>query len=265
MSAGKVLALIVVVATFAIFAIGVSWCCWCVRSRFGTADKSIQAVKSMATVADTMDSSARVAKSSLLSTTFPTTATTATMTHPRVTASEPRMPNQDAEVEAPSLPQFASVVFHTAAGSACTSPSPTDATGSPKGLTPKQVDEEFKLLPQQAKKPDDHALRKTLMGVSENLQRRTSKVDLFYRASNAVTLQSARRCCQQTAPGSRADGLERSKVHGSTEHVSAVKALELRDSANDEASSEFESASDITPSHRSSESMKTAARSFSRG
>ncbi|XP_064490334.1 uncharacterized protein LOC135401718 [Ornithodoros turicata] len=55
MSAGKVLALIVVVVSFAVVAVAVSWCCWCIRSRFS--DKNIQPVKSAATVADTLDSS----------------------------------------------------------------------------------------------------------------------------------------------------------------------------------------------------------------
>lgn len=56
MSAGKVLALIVVVVSFAIVAVAVSWCCWCIRARF-FGDKHIQPVKSAATVADTLESS----------------------------------------------------------------------------------------------------------------------------------------------------------------------------------------------------------------
>ncbi|XP_049511935.1 uncharacterized protein LOC119464826 [Dermacentor silvarum] len=266
MSAGKVLALVVVVASFAIVAVAVSWCCWCVRSRFGTADKSIQAVKSVATVADTMDSSARAAKSSLLSATFPTTATTATMTHPRATASEPRMLNPAAEVDAPvkqSLPPFTSAIYPSVAESACTTPSTTDAAKTPEVPTPKPAESRATSLLPKATQPDDNdQLWKPFPGVSDGLQRRISKVDLFICEDNTATPQSVRRSSQISARGSGADGLKLTKLEAGTEHASAVKALELGDCDEESASSIFESASATTPSRRNSESTESVTGSL---
>ncbi|KAL1469658.1 hypothetical protein MTO96_040948 [Rhipicephalus appendiculatus] len=255
MSAGKVLALVVVVPSFAIVAVVISWCCWCVRSCIGTADKSIQAVKSMATVADTMESSARAVKSSLISATFPTTATTATMTtHPRVVASEPRMLKQAAQVEVPAkptLPPFASVLYHSATGSACTPPNPTEAAKTPDLPTTKSADSDTRSSPPKSACSDDHHPQKTSLEVGERLQRRISKVDLFHREANAVTPQPIGRSFQPSAPGSEAHGLKQAKVEVKSERASAVKTLELRNTVDD-ASGSFELASATTPSLRSS-------------
>ncbi|KAH8032134.1 hypothetical protein HPB51_023244 [Rhipicephalus microplus] len=220
MSAGKVLALIVVVASFAIIAVGVSWCCWCVRSCIGTADKSIQAVKSMATVADTMDSSAQVVKSSLISATFPTTATTATMTnHPRVVASEPRMLKQVAEVEA----RVSDV------------PTSKSADNNARSFAPK------------ATRSDDNRLQKTSLDAGKSLQRRCSKVYLLHPEANVVPLQSVGRSFQPSVRESEAHGLKRANVESKNERASAVSTLELRNTMTDE-----------TPSRRSSGSIKSA-------
>ncbi|KAL3260560.1 hypothetical protein MRX96_046279 [Rhipicephalus microplus] len=231
MSAGKVLALIVVVASFAIIAVGVSWCCWCVRSCIGTADKSIQAVKSMATVADTMDSSARVVKSSLISATFPTTATTATMTnHPRVVASEPRMLKQAAEVEVlakPSLPPSASVMFHSVARSDRTSTNPAHAARVSDVPTSKSADNNARSFAPKATRADNNHLRKTSLDAGESLQRRCSKVYLLHREANVVPLQSVGRSFQPSVRESEARGLKRANVESKNERASAVNTLEL--------------------------------------
>ncbi|KAH7934005.1 hypothetical protein HPB49_020272 [Dermacentor silvarum] len=264
MSAGKVLALVVVVASFAIVSVAVSWCFWCVRSRFGTADQSIQAVKSVATVADTMDSSARAAKSSLLSATFPTTVTTATMTHPRATASEPRMLNPAAEVDAPakqSLPLFASAIYHSAVESASTTPSTAGAAVTQEESTPKPADNSATSSPPKATRPHDDQLWKPFPGASDGLQTRVSKVELFIYEDNTDAPQSVRRSSQPSAPGCGADGLKLTKLEAGTEHASAVKALELGDCDDENVSSNFESASDTT-SRRDSESTKSMTRSL---
>ncbi|XP_065283165.1 mucin-19-like [Dermacentor albipictus] len=261
MSAGKVLALVVVVASFAIVALGVSWCCWCVRSRFGTADKSIHGLKSVATVADTMDSSARAAKSSLLSATLPTTATTATMTQPRATASESRRLNAAAEVDAPakqSLAPFASAMLHSGFESGCTTPSTEGATARPVKPKPKPADTS---LPPKVVRSDDDQLRKPFPGVSGGLQRRISKVDLFVCEKTAAP-QSARRSSQTPAPSSGANDHKRAEVEDGMERTSTVKVLKLGDWDDETSLSIFESASATTPSGRDSALTKSVTRSL---
>ncbi|XP_050047146.1 uncharacterized protein [Dermacentor andersoni] len=266
MSAGKVLALVVVVASFAIVALGVSWCCWCVRSIFGTADKSIQAVKSVATVADTMDSSARAAQSSLLSATFPMTATTAAITHPRATASEPRMLNAAAEVDAPakhSQPPFASDIYHSVAENACTTPSTTSATKMLDLPSPKPADNSATSLPPKATRPDDYQLSEPFPDVSVGMQKMRPKVDLFMR-KEMCALQSVRRFSRRSVRGSGADGLKQEKLEAGNECATTVKALKLEDWDEENASSIFESASATTPSRRDSASAKSVTGSLLR-
>ncbi|XP_077494592.1 uncharacterized protein LOC144105329 [Amblyomma americanum] len=170
MSAGKVLALIVVVASFAIVAVAVSWCCWCVRSRFGS-DKSIQAVKSVATVADTIDSS-RAAKSSL--STFPTTTTTTMPPGPRATDIGPRVLTPAAEVDANAAKQSGPAIPSTilqSAESTRSSPTSADAVGALTGRGTSYATSPLKACYQ------DEIFRRPQ--VAESLQRRISKVDLF--------------------------------------------------------------------------------------
>ncbi|XP_065283183.1 uncharacterized protein [Dermacentor albipictus] len=266
MSAGKVLALVVVVASFAIVALGVSWCCWCVRSIFGTADKSIQAVKSVATVADTMDSSARAAQSSLLSATFPMTATTASITHPRATASEPRMLNAAAEVDAPakhSQPPFASDIYHSVAENACTMPSTTGATKMIDLPSPKPADNSATSLPPKATRPDDYQLSEPFPDVSVGKQKMMPNVDMFIR-KEMCALQSVRRLSRRSVRGSEADGLKQEKLEAGNECATTVNALKLGDVDEEDASSIFESASATTPSRRDSASAKSATGSLLR-
>ncbi|XP_065283172.1 uncharacterized protein [Dermacentor albipictus] len=266
MSAGKVLALVVVVASFAIVALGVSWCCWCVRSIFGTADKSIQAVKSVAAVADTMDSSARAAQSSLLSATFLMTATTAATTHPQATASEPRMLNAAAEVDAPakhSQPPFASDIYHSVAENACTMPSTTGATELLDLPSPKPADNSATSLPPKATQADDYQLSEPFPHVSVGMQKMMPNVDLFIRKEMRA-LQSVRRFSRRSVRGSGADDLKQEKLEAGTECTTTVKALKLGDSDEEDASSIFESASGTTPSRRDSASAKSVTGSLLR-
>lgn len=171
MSAGKVLALIVVVASFAIVAFAVSWCCWCVRSRCGAADKSIQAAKSVATVADTMDSS-RPARGSVSSSLANAKTTNRGTSEPRLL-----IPAADVGPARASLPPYGNAVFQSIDSVPSTPtpiPSPRKASlvkRSPDSPPQRRYEEELFRRPA----PGDNVR-----------QRRSSKLDLLSRETSQV-------------------------------------------------------------------------------
>lgn len=177
MSAGKVLALLVVVVFVAMAAVVVSWCCWCIRSRYG--DKNIQAVKSAATVADTLESSSR-GKSSV--STFPAVNAAAAAT----TAAAPeasRLAEHEPKLLNPAVEEPGYEIFPRRTAAVVDEDTSALEEGVAGGLydhsqTPLLGDYQKELA------------REPL--VAQNLyQRKSSNMDLFSRENSMLTLSSA--------------------------------------------------------------------------
>lgn len=222
MSAGKVLALIVVVASFAIVAVAVSWCCWCVRSRYGAADKSIQAAKSVATVADTMDSS-RPARSSVSS----SIANAKTVNRG---TSEPRLliPAADVGPARDSLPPYGDDIFQMAESVAdMVTASSSAKRASVVKRTPDHSPPE--------RRYEEELFRRPVPG--ENVrQRKGSKLDLFSGEISNMLSPTAR-----TSPTVR----KTSKAEDDVREISAVRDTKM-DACVKEKSAEHDGGS-LTP------------------